>query len=301
MGQSQNYRSLLGHYGDLVVSAGDNDEELRFYVEEPDEDMSDAEKAFRQHYRKVLDFKVSVPPGENDFGDIVFMTMRAAALRASTKAAIVPLALIEEYIDSFGYEDREKFFDKLDRIVAAYQLEESAAAATFFQDVVYFMHYSRSWELCPDKLRASIEESLYQFERDWYGEDVHVIEDYKAAFFLEYDDLMRRDISDPEAYQAHACWDMFEDEDIGDADDDPDQESCTWGNYHGLDDDYDDDDDDWVDSAAGSLMDAINSDSVVDPLSADYKPSDDEASEDSVEYNVYWHLDVPDNADEDNK
>lgn len=299
--ESQNYRSLLGHYGDLVVSMCSNDEEFKLYVEEFDVTMSDAEKAFRGHYRKVLDFEVSVPPGEDDFGDIVFMAMRAAALRASGKAAIVPLALIDEYIDSFSDKDRENFFDKLDRIVSAYQLEESAAANTFFQDVVYFMHYSRSWELCPSKLCASIEESLYQFDMDWYGEDVQVVKDYKKAFFLEDDDLMRYEIANPESYQAHECWNMFADEGILGPDDDEDDERCTWSSYHGLDDDSDDDDDDWVDSAAGSLMDAINADSAVDPLSSEYKPSDDEASEDSVEYNTYWHLDVPDNADDDNK
>lgn len=264
-------RSLLGHFGDLY----ETDEEFQFYVD-PLEGLSEAEAAFRIHYRKVLDFEVSIPIDEDTMGDFVSIALKAAALRAGTKAAKIPIALVDECIDSFSDADRRAFFDKLGCFADAYSLDETAVAATFFQDLLYFSYYSRSWELIPEDIESDLCETV-QFHRDFYGEDVKLIEDYKKAFFLVPDEYMNPVIEHPEKFQKHDCWDWSEDPDI-------------WG-----DDDDEDDSDSFAENFAGSMMDAILADNKTDPLSSDYKPEEDddeeEDSDSSVSYNVYWSLD----------
>lgn len=260
-----NKRSLLGHYGDMFST----DDEYHFYVD-PLEGLSEAEAAFRIHYRKVLDFKVSIPIDEDTMGDFVNIALKAAALRAGTKAAKIPMALVDECIDSFSNVDRRLFFETLRNVADVYSTDETAVAATFFQDVVYFSYYSRSWELIPEDIEDDLYET-YQFDRDWYASDVALINDYKATYFLHPDAYMKKDIECPDKFQSHSSWAWYSD-------------SAN----------EEDDSDSFAENFAGSIMDAILADSKTDPLSSDYKPeedSDEEDSDSSVSYNVYWSLD----------
>lgn len=254
--------NLLEQFGLKVVEASKNaaamTEFANIILPLNDPDDPEATAAFKQHYLNVLNF---TPPdiAEDGFGEVVSMAVKAAALRASSAQAKLPLACIELYLSTLTEEELDEFFSTMYAFAEMSAEESDGISATWFQDMYFFLEYS---EVAQNYMLGNVDlhEKFCELPLNpaFTLEDIHLVQEYRRAFFLYglgEDSILMDCIIHPDRF-------LVVDED----DDDGDDES--------------------------PLMSAIEEDNKLDPLSADYDVSSDEDdASTSVTVTCHWELD----------
>lgn len=192
-------RTLFSVFGSMLDIP--SHAELRIYYDPLAGMIDDAEIAFKKAYREVIDFQIrdsfnTIDQRNEYFQDMAYLILKAAAFKAGTKDAGIPLLLFDMYFRVLPTEDRQFLFSLLLREPVE---DIPWASAVDAQNAVYFVAYSGAQDLLPDSLKEGVK-SFSDKTTSFYKEDVACVDWYKRKFSLVQNELMLPFIVDPQKY-----------------------------------------------------------------------------------------------------
>lgn len=180
--------NLLEQFAEHIMTASKDMSLIKEFVDTmtpPHDADFEANNAFKGHYCLVMNFSPPENIDEDGLGSVVSIALKAAALRAGTKVAKLPLMVVDTYLQTLSTAQLDEFFQTMYEYLCMSASALDGTACTMIQDVYFFMEYSvvaEEYMMEHADMQEYFASVLFTPELDEC--DIQLINDYKKAFFL---------------------------------------------------------------------------------------------------------------------